>query len=338
VIAIAGENRLGKRSCFWRTLFLFIIYEMLFIAMTAPIFIFYGPFDNLKRTIVGTAMSTMRHRYIATTFLSQEEIDKILGKSNGGDIYPNLDEDLSNIQVCYPNNTEIDRYNIHTNKFDGYILEIKDPTRIRVGHTKRLGKEGQTVSEIAKENGAIAAINGGAFADRSNDGKMFAGTGAYPGGLVMSKGKVVYSDLNPDSKVNVIAFNGQGILLVGDHSINELKNLGVVEALSFRPPTLIINGKGQIHKEDGNGLDPRTAIGQKKDGTIIFLVIDGRSGFKLGASLYDVQEIMLQHGAWNAGNLDGGSSSTMYYNGEVINNPSDWDGERTVATALYVRH
>ena len=324
-----------KRSFSWKLLFLFAIYQLFFAVVCAPLLIFYGPFENIKRIVVGTAMSTMRHQYIATTFLSEGEIQRILKKTEGAGLNF-LDEDLNNIQVAHYNDKQIDRYNIHTNKFDGYLLEIKDPTRIKVAYTKKLGKEGQRTSEMAKAHGAVAAINGGSFADKSEDGKLYAGTGAFPGGIVISEGKVIYKDVKEDIKLEVVAFNQAGILIVGEHSLQDLRRMGATEAISFRPPTLIINGQGQIAKDDNNGFNPRTAIGQKSDGTILLLVIDGRKGFKLGASLYDVQQILLQHGAWNAGNLDGGSSSTMYYKGQVINDPSDWDGERTVATALYV--
>ncbi|MBC2581584.1 phosphodiester glycosidase family protein [Clostridium sp. DJ247] len=316
-----------------RLLITFFIYELIVVAITAPIFIFYGPFQNVKRTIVGTAMATFSHQYIATTFLSSDEINGILNSSSNGETTSSEIENLSNIQVNH--SKDIDIYDIHTKKFDGYILEVKDPTRIRIGYTKKIGEVGQRTSEIAAENGAIAAINGGGFTDRaSNNGKLWAGTGAYPEGIVMSDGNVVYNDVKSTEKVNVTAFNKEGKLIVGDHTLNDLKKQGVVEAVSFRN-TLIINGKTVAVQDEG--LNPRTAIGQKADGTIVMLVLDGRQGLKPGATLKEVQNILLQRGVVNASNLDGGSSSTMYYNGEVINNPCDWNGERTVATAIYVK-
>ena len=106
--------------------------------------------------------------------------------------------------------------------------------------------------------------------------------------------------------------------------------------MCFRKPNIIINGKRQVKDKAAEGLNPRTAVGQKADGTVIFLVIDGRKINKAGATLYDVQEIMMDRGAVNAGALDGGYSSTMYYKGDVINSPNAWSGERSVATAFYV--
>ncbi|MDW8799771.1 phosphodiester glycosidase family protein [Clostridium sp. A1-XYC3] len=323
-----------RKKSLGKMIIVFLIYEFIVAAVTTPLIVFYGPFENVKRTMVGTAMATFTHQYIATTFLSKDEIDEILKSSKSGETTSSESENLGGIKVAHVADKGIDRYDIHTKKFDGYILEIKDPTRIKIGYTKKLGEVGQRTSEIAEENGAIAAINGGGFTDRSSNGKLWAGTGAYPEGIVISDGKTVYSDINANERVNVTAFTADGKLIVGDHTLEDLRKQGVVEAVSFRN-TLIINGK-TVAVED-EGLNPRTAIGQKEDGTIIMVVIDGRKGLKPGATLKELQNILLQQGAVNASNLDGGSSSTMYFNGEVINDPCDWNGERTIATALYVK-
>lgn len=325
-------NKRKKKSI--KTTIVFLIYALIVVAVTTPVFVFYGPFQNVKRTIVGTAMATFTHQYIATTFLSQDEINKILNSSLDGETTSAEAENLSEVKIAHTGDKGIDRYDIPNKKFNGYILEIKDPTRIKIGYTKRIGEVGQRTSEIAEENGAVAAINGGGFTDRSSNGKLWAGTGAYPEGLVISDGKVIYSDVKANEKVNITAFTADGTLIVGDHTLNDLKKRNVVEAVSFRN-SLIINGKTVSVQDEG--LNPRTAIGQKSDGTIVMLVIDGRTGLKPGATLKEVQNILLQQGVINASNLDGGSSSTMYLNGEVINNPCDWNGERTVATAIYVK-
>ena len=116
----------------------------------------------------------------------------------------------------------------------------------------------------------------------------------------------MFITLKEDSSANVIAFTKKGKLIVGDHSINELKDSDVSEAVCFLSPTLIINGERQITDPQCDGANPRTAVGQKEDGTVLFLVVDGRKNLvKIGASLYDLQEILLKHGAINAGRLDG---------------------------------
>lgn len=125
--------------------------------------------------------------------------------------------------------------------------------------------------------------------------------------------------------------------MVGKYTLDEIKNLDIKEAVSFGP-ALVVNGKPMIKSGDGGwGIAPRTAIGQKADGTVIFLVIDGRAISSVGATLKDVQNIMLDYGAVNATNLDGGSSTTMYYKGKVINNPSNPLGERMVPTIFYAK-
>lgn len=313
----------------------FLAYIIFFIAVTSPLFVLYGPFDNVKKTLVGMVLGS-RHRYVAEMLLSKDAIEKIEGpktstavkESEGTDKV----EDIDKVDVKYKNDKEITKYDIQTAKFDAYLLEIKDPTRIKIAYSKYLGKNGQKTSEMAKEKKAAAAINGGSFVDTN-----YAGVGAVPGGFVISGGQVIYKDCDEDAAQNVIAFTKKGKLVVGDHSINELKGLEVNEAVCFMPPTLIIDGERQITDKQSDGANPRTAVGQKEDGTVLFLVADGRKNIvKVGASLYDLQEILLKHGALNAGRLDGGYSTTMYYDGEVINSPNEWDGERTVPTALYV--
>lgn len=307
----------------------FIIYITFFIAVTSPFVVLYGPFNNVKKTLVGMVLGS-RHKYIAEMFLSEEAMEKISGTQKTST--SNVGEDIDKVDVKYKNDKEITKYEYKSKKFDAYILEIKDPTRIKVALTKYLDKNGQKTSEMAKERKAIAAINGGSFVD-----KNYAGVGSTPGGFVICGGEVKFKDCDEDCKANVIAFTQKGKLVVGDHSIRELKALDVNEAVCFIGPTLIINRERQIEDPQCDGANPRTAVGQKEDGTVIFIVADGRKNLvKVGASLYDLQELLIKHGAVNAGRLDGGYSSTMYYDGEVINSPNEWDGERTVPTALYV--
>ncbi|MCB2305546.1 phosphodiester glycosidase family protein [Clostridium estertheticum] len=226
--------------------------------------------------------------------------------------------------------TNIERYNISNGlKFTGYALIIKDPTKLKVGFSNKLGKDGELTSQIAQDNGAIAAINAGGFTDPDKK--------TSPSGLIMHDGKVIFNDIADNNiKGDIVAFTNKGTLLVGKYSLNELNKLNTTEAVSFGP-ALIVNGKPTITEGDGGwGIAPRTVIGQKKDGSVILLTIDGRSVKSLGATLLDVQNILLQYGAVYASNLDGGSSSTMYYKGKVINNPCDISGERKVVSTFMV--
>lgn len=322
--------------------FMGIIYIVIFLGITTPIVLLFGPYESTRKVFISTVLGT-RHAYLITNYVSQETINEILGvkkeEEPKEEISQNSATDLNKIKVKYTSGNEIVRYDIHTERYNGYVLEIKNPLGVKVAMTKYLGKIGQKTSEMAEEHEAIAAINGGAFVDQSSDGTLYAGTGAKPGGFVISGGKVIYPKGNVDrSNVeNVIAFTRGGQLIVGDHTLEELQRLDVQEAMCFRRPNIIINGAPQVKDKMADGLNPRTAVGQKEDGTVIFLVIDGRKITAPGASVYDVQQIMLDRGAINAGALDGGYSSTMYYRGEVINSPNAWDGERSVATAFYVQ-
>jgi exopolysaccharide biosynthesis protein len=332
------KNKTVKKKVSYKLVILFLIFELIFTGCTAPYIVYYGPFQNLKRTIVGMANSTMNHKYIATLFLSKEKIDEILKQPVG--VAPATDiENAGDIKIKASHDQGIERYNIEGKKFNGYMLVIKDPSRVKVGYTKKLGIEGERTSQMAKDNNAVAAINGGGFTDKSSGGKLWAGTGSIPTGIVMADGKIVagqeYSDSN--DKVEAMGLTNKGVLVVGSHSLKELIKMGVTEIISFGP-TLIINGKSQIQGDGGQGANPRTAIGQRANGDILMLVIDGRKILtKPGATLREVQELMLQYGAVNAVNLDGGSSSTMYYNDEIVNDPCDPLGERSIASCLYVR-
>ena len=197
-----------------------------------------------------------------------------------------------------------------------------------------INEKGDTTSNIAIKSGAVAAINGGGFYDPNG-----TGTGRLPYGFILHKGKYLLGrQVDNDEKVDFIGMTKSGNLIAGKYNKKELSELGAIEGLSFGPP-LIVNGEKMIHNGDGGwGISPRTAIGQRKDGTILFLVIDGRQpGYSIGASLADVQNIMYEQGAYIAANLDGGSSTTLYFNGQVVNKPADLLGERMIPTAFIVK-
>ncbi|MBZ9634790.1 M56 and phosphodiester glycosidase domain-containing protein [Clostridium sp. FP1] len=244
---------------------------------------------------------------------------------------PNLETNKISSDQSKTKENIITEHEIIGKHFKGKMLMVPGGKKIVVGVNNDISKNVKTTSQIAKENKAICAINAGAFTDD-------LGNGFSPTGLIMHNGKVIFNDLEDNAiKTGIVAFTDKGILLVGNYSLNELKNLNTTEAVSFGP-ALIVNGKPTIKdgSEGGMGMAPRTAIGQKADGTVIMLTIDGRSVESLGATLLDVQNILLEHGAYNASNLDGGSSSSMYYNGKVINNPSDSKGERVVVSTFMV--
>jgi exopolysaccharide biosynthesis protein len=220
---------------------------------------------------------------------------------------------------------------ISSQYWKGKMIYVYDPTTIRVVTPSTVG-EGERVSAMSKRIGAVAGINGGGFIDPDGLGNGFA-----PIGLIMSDYQPIYTDVGEDEPQHIIGFTEEGTLLVGKFSLNELRKINAKEAVSFLAPRLIANGNPQITNGDGgNGRHPRTAIAQKADGTVIFLAIDGRSGSSVGATLREVQDILLKEGAVNAGLLDGGASTELVINHEVVTKPSSRYGERRLPSGLLV--
>jgi exopolysaccharide biosynthesis protein len=314
---------------------LILIFTMQVFTATfiSGLFVYFGLFPMVRKIFVGTAMSSYKHQYIARLFFSDSQISKILNSAR--DNASNIKQVTSDININDYSDNSIERYNISSAKYKGYLLVVKNPLRIKVGYTKNIGKEGERTSDIAKDHNAVAAINGGGFMDKSSNGTLWSGTGAYPTGFVISNGRIAYQDISDDKALDVMALDYEGKMIIGKYSINDLKELKASEAIAFGP-RLVVNGQPAFDSDGGEGITARTAIGQREDGAILLLVVDGRRIDMPGATLQDIQRIMLDYNAYNAINLDGGSSSTMYYKGSVINSPCNPLGERTVATALYV--
>lgn len=130
--------------------------------------------------------------------------------------------------------------------------------------------------------------------------------------------------------------NDKGELIVSDMSVAEVAKNRIQEAVTFGPK-LIDKGKPVVIGDGGWGIAPRTGIGQTADGTLIFVVIDGRlPTWSLGATLRDLMNVFLEYDAINAVNLDGGSSTEMVYDGKIINRLWNVFGERYIPTAFVV--
>lgn len=328
------KKRRSKKK--WKTIAMFLAFELVFTAVTAPFILLYGPFENAKRTYVGAAMTSLSHQWMATTFLSDQKINEILN-SNIEDSSGNYKNAKTSVNLPTKHDNSIELYSFDNFKYSGYYIVVKDPTRVKIGVSKYLGQEGQTTSEIAKEYNAVAAINGGAFTDKSSTAQ-WTGNGGTPAGIVMSEGKVIYKDVPDDKKVELVGITKSGKMIAGMYSVNDLKELDVQEAVSFGP-VLVKDGEPTPMKGDGGwGVAPRTAIGQRADGSIVMLVIDGRSLTSGGATLKELQEVLIKTcDVVTAINLDGGKSTTMYLNGKVINNPASNVGERSIPSAVIVK-
>ena len=185
-----------------------------------------------------------------------------------------------------------------------------------------------TTSSIAASNNAILAINGDYY-------------GAREKGYVIRNGVVYRSKAGGDDIVCIYADGTMEIVSDSDYTADELVERGVWQALSFGP-ALIKDGEIEVDGDDevrrALVSNPRTAIGMIDDNHYIFLVADGRTSESDGLSLSELAQIMQSLGCSVAYNLDGGGSSTMYFNGKVVNNPTT-NGrikERAVSDIVYI--
>ncbi|MDR3288200.1 MAG: phosphodiester glycosidase family protein [Peptococcaceae bacterium] len=319
------QPKQNKRKMRYGMLILFIVYNLVLAVALAPLTLFYGPFDGLKSVAVASVL-TSRHPQVVQAFLSDEKIEEITHKyersGNGTDV---VTESVA---------TDVEGITIEEVKGSGWagkVMLIDDPKWIQLAVTSKLGVTGERVSTLVQANGAIAGINGGGFDDP--DGGR--GNGKYPQGIAVHKGKIVHNSMGSEA-TDMVAFDRDGQMVIGIMTAAEVIKNNIWEGTSFYPP-LIKDGKRTNFVDGEWGIAPRTAIGQAVDGTIIFVVVDGRQPLhSLGAQMTDLYNIFLKYGAVNAACLDGGSSVTLVYQGKVINKPCDIMGERYVSDAFVV--
>jgi exopolysaccharide biosynthesis protein len=295
---------------------------------------YFIPSGTNFRFMLADTIITTQHRDWAKYLIGKDELDKRVNEYIAR--FNNMANVKDNHEVLIPpktikTNGKVEVETIETTKFKGFILSVHDPKMIRVVTTNIIG-QGEQILSMVKRTGAIAGVNGGAFDDPNFDGNGFK-----PEGLVMSGGNILYNDKSKDTPVNAVGIDINGIMVAGRYTPAELIKMGVQEAVTFQPK-FIVNGKGLIKNEsEGWGIAPRTCMAQKKDGTIMFIVIDGRQpGYSIGGTLYDVQKILLEKGAITAANLDGGSSSVLVKDDKLLNHPSSHYGMRFLPTAFLV--
>ena len=229
--------------------------------------------------------------------------------------------------------------NVKGKTYEGKILIVKDPTRVHVTGLEKYGTGivGKTTEQMAIDCDALAAINGGGYAEMSDYKTGGIPEGREQGGVVIIDGELRWGSLN--TSYEFIGFDENHLLYVDTMTAAEALKIGIVEAVNWGP-VLVKNGEPCVVQGTSTnpGFHPRSAIGQRADGSIILLVIDGRQAQSMGASYDDLVEIMVNYGAVNAANLDGGMSSYMYYDGEIVTSPYMlyFNGKRTVATSFIV--
>ncbi len=315
------------------------------------LFLLYGPWCGFREWLVTTAMTTMTHQYFATWFYDDETIEYILEKNKIVEINEETDINAiktglaSGIVTKYeneyerailerdPKNNDYKIIEISDKRFDGYLVAIYDPSRIKTLVTAKLGTSGQYVTTMAKNNDALIAINGGGFDDPN-----FNSTGGSPLGITVRDGEYITTKSYAGTG-GIIGFTEDDKLVLGKMSVSKAKELGIRDAVTFGP-FLIVNGKAsEVLGNGGWGTAPRTAIAQRQDGIVLFLVIDGRTATKPGADMDDLIEILQNYGAYNAANLDGGTSSVLVVDNVIVNDPIDSTGAhktRPIATGFMV--
>ena len=291
-----------------------------------------GPSQVFSNLLIQTLNETRRGKYLLNVFFSKEELkaieeknsiredDSVTVNSNNEYIIPEDEKD--NIEIV----------EIHGSTYTGKLMIVRDPSRIElayIGDIDPTMTRGIFLEEYVSHAGAIGGINAGGFMDPN-----WSSNGTQPMGLVIRDGQIVYGD--PMYYNDLIGFNANHKLFVGKMTGEQAIEWGIKEAVSFGP-SLIVNGEAKDVSGSGGGLNPRTAIGQTWDGTVLLLTIDGRQTNSLGASYSDVIQIFLEYGACDAANLDGGSSTVMVYQGEIINSPVSMKGDRAIPTAWLVK-
>lgn len=316
-----------KRRVRWKMVITFLVFNIIFAGCLVPFMLFWGPFEALKVMAVG-AVETSRHPQVVRFFLSEEKISQIMhtyddqGAQVGGNIdrQTNVEDTSSGIVI----------EDIQGQNFKGKVMLISDPKRVKVAVTQEIGVAGERLTDMVKHAGATAGINAGGFYDPNGEGN-----GAFPDGITVKDGEIVHNNVG-NKTVDFIGLDTEGKLIIEPMNVEDVKNRNIQQGVSFYPP-LVKNGKPAVSGDGGWGIAPRTGIGQRADGTIIFVVIDGRQPtWSIGATLRDMMNVFLEYDAVEAVNLDGGSSSEMVYNGKVMNKLWNIFGERYIPTGFVV--
>ena len=301
-------------------------------------FMLYGPYNGFRDWLITTSMTTMTHQWIAKMFYGDDIISSVMYSNRVDEIDEDTDtEAIETVVVPVkqyaneyerqilekdPNNDDYKIIEITGKGYTGYLAAIYDPSKVHTLVTAKIGKSGQYLTTMAKNANAVVAINGGGFDDPN-----YNSNGANPLGITYANGKLMTSYSYTNGTGGIIGFNTDDVLVLSSKcTISNAKSLNIRDCVTCGP-FLIVNGKAsKVVGNGGWGTAPRTAIGQRKDGIVLFLVIDGRMVKRQGADMDDLIEIMERYGAYNAANLDGGTSSAMAVNYELINDPIDSTG------------
>ena len=303
-----------------------------------------GPSPTARDLFVRSVQETSAMGFLANLYFSEDQINEII--SSGTGVLDDVETDTSLIEIPKPTEGSpndgptpdawglVDEdgdgiivEQINGSGYSGYMMVVLDPSRVIVGSVPEdYGTRGYTVAEMVAKFGAVAGVNAGGFYDPNGNGN-----GSIPDAMVVYEGKTYYA--SSGIRNGFAGLDSNHILHVGKFSAKDVQNKDIQYGVSFGP-VLVVNG--EMVEGLGSGVNPRTAIGQRSDGAILLLVVDGRQVTSLGATYTDLAEIFLSYGAVNACNLDGGSSTMMWYQGGYINDCSSVVGIRPVPTTILV--
>ena len=305
----------------------------------------YGPYNGFRDWLITSAMTTMTHQWIAYVFYDENTINAVMSSNRVDEIQEDTDTNAIVIGVNEKEENSKPQEKVYENEYEkailekenpddtykiieisgkgysGYLAAIYDPSKVKTLVTAKIGTSGQYLTTMAKNNKAVVAINGGGFDDPN-----YSSNAANPLGITYSRGKLVTSYYYAGAG-GIIGFDTSDKLVLSSKCTEQsAKSLKIRDAVTCGP-FLIVNGKkSSVVGNGGWGTAPRTAIGQRKDGIVLFLVVDGRTVKRPGADMDDLIEIMERYGAYNAANLDGGTSTAMTVDYKLINDPVDSTG------------
>ena len=287
--------------------------------------VFNGPSEAARDVLTMSLSEASATKWVPGIFLGDEKVAEIRNKSgaaleqeysDASQVVINKDGALTSSDEWknYPDGIRIEEYKGET--YNAHIMIIRDPSQVYMATSTdgafSTNVPGTRIHNEIVDEGAIAAINAGAFND---DGSANSYVGSIPAGLLIVNGEVKsnkYANLVPEE--GFAGFTFDNILVVAKSMTPEqAKELNIRDGCEFGPVLIMNSVVNQEAYNANSGYNPRTAIGQRADGSVIFLCIDGRQASSLGGTYRDIIDIMVEYGAVNACNMDGGSSSVMMY-------------------------
>ena len=308
-------------------LVLFTVIALILVAACLALnLIFNGPSPAARDVLTMSLLEPSGTKWIPGLFMDAETLDSIRTRedsnltdefSNTSEIVINKDAAISTGTDEWANSPDGIRFESHSgDTYNAHIMIVRDPSKVYLGTSTEnfsTSSPGTRIDDQIETDGAIAGVNAGAFFD---NGTSDPSVGSVPEGLVYSKGACKWTTGSPPNGIKGFAgFNKDNILVVAQDNLSkaQAEELNIRDGCCFGP-VLIMNGEiNQEAYNSNSGWNPRTAIGQRKDGAVVFVCIDGRQAGSMGGTYKDVIDIMIEYGVVNACNMDGGSSSIMVY-------------------------